>query len=410
MVKSERKNVLSIIPSRTFCQEPENTASEYKFPHVALNEDVIKTLTEGDPELIKRLKVIEFEYEVAKQEGARTPSRLTLEQWKELLRLPSLSGRKKYLTFLFKVEMTKINEKKKKEKEKIRREAEREASKAEPSETEEHIPYGLGKNTIMLKVYDNKMDYFNNYKMIRSYQFDQPVVYDLGFDQNMTAAEQKNTAKQLMLAFVACREHEQPLPMHFCNVNVKSGVFQQLLKLVPTLHLDEFPITLSPKSYLDVFPKEKLIYLTPHCRTEMTEFDPDSIYIVGGIVDKSDSTPLSLAKAKKDNIRMEKLPLDRYLSFAGGSGKSLTLNAMMSILLELRMHGNWQKALQFVPRRKLRRDDEEPNTNFKKYPQRNVSNFFTSSDRDVLFANVPSRANRTKSFEDGASNFNKRKQ
>lgn len=59
----------------------------------------------------------------------------------------------------------------------------------------------------------------------------------------------------------------------------------------------------------------------------MTEFDPDSVYIIGGIVDKKDSTPLTMAKAKREGIRMAKLPLDKYLRW-GSSGKSLTLNAM----------------------------------------------------------------------------------
>jgi ribonuclease P protein 1 len=50
---------------------------------------------------------------------------------------------------------------------------------------------------------------------------------------------------------------------------------------------------------------------------------------------------------------MAKLPLDRYLRFGGGSGKCLTLNQMISILLELKTHGDWDKALQAVPKRKL---------------------------------------------------------
>ena len=40
-------------------------------------------------------------------------------------------------------------------------------------------------------------------------------------------------------------------------------------------------------SYLDVFPRERLIYLSPDSDEEMVSFDHDAVYIIGGIVDLS---------------------------------------------------------------------------------------------------------------------------
>lgn len=50
---------------------------------------------------------------------------------------------------------------------------------------------------------------------------------------------------------------------------------------------------------------------------------------------------------------MQKLPLDRYLQWTGGSGKNLTLNQVTSILLDVRQTGDWKYALRHVPRRKI---------------------------------------------------------
>lgn len=50
---------------------------------------------------------------------------------------------------------------------------------------------------------------------------------------------------------------------------------------------------------------------------------------------------------------MAKLPLDRYLQWGDGSGKSLTLNQMISILLDIKNTGDWEYALRHVPRRKV---------------------------------------------------------
>lgn len=91
--------------------------------HVPLTEEVIQQLAKGDPEKVKQLKLIEFEYEVAKQEGLKVPSLLLLEHWKELLILPSHSGRKKYLSYLFKKEIHILKDKQEKEEWRVVREA-----------------------------------------------------------------------------------------------------------------------------------------------------------------------------------------------------------------------------------------------------------------------------------------------
>lgn len=46
-----------------------------------------------------------------------------------------------------------------------------------------------------------------------------------------------------------------------------------------------FPLNIHEDSYLNHFPKEKLVYLTPHCRNDLEEFNHDDIYIIGAMVD-----------------------------------------------------------------------------------------------------------------------------
>ncbi|CAD7015478.1 unnamed protein product [Ceratitis capitata] len=66
------------------------------------------------------------------------------------------------------------------------------------------------------------------------------------------------------------------------------------------------------------------------------------------MVDTVNNEPLSLAKAKRLGIRMARLPLDRYLQWGSGSGKSLTLNQMVNILLDLKTTKDWAQALKHV--------------------------------------------------------------
>jgi mitochondrial ribonuclease P protein 1 len=63
--------------------------------------------------------------------------------------------------------------------------------------------------------------------------------------------------------------------------------------------------------------------------------------------------PLSLAKAKRDGLKMAKLPLDRFLEWGPGSKKNLNINHMVQILLDLKLTGDWEYSLRHIPRRKL---------------------------------------------------------
>jgi tRNA (guanine9-N1)-methyltransferase len=65
--------------------------------------------------------------------------------------------------------------------------------------------------------------------------------------------------------------------------------------------------------YIDKFDKKRLIYLTPDSPNGMTYFDHDAIYILGGIYDDENKEPLTYEKAVRQNIRHEKLPLEKYL-------------------------------------------------------------------------------------------------
>lgn len=60
---------------------------------------------------------------------------------------------------------------------------------------------------------------------------------------------------------------------------------------------------------------------------------------------------------------MAKLPLDKYLHWGAGSGKSLTLNQMVSILNDVKLTEDWKYALRHVPKRKIMEHSSGENIN-----------------------------------------------
>uniref|UniRef100_W8CBV6 RNA (guanine-9-)-methyltransferase domain-containing protein 1 n=1 Tax=Ceratitis capitata TaxID=7213 RepID=W8CBV6_CERCA len=308
----------------------------------------------GEEERAKLLKVLQLEVDIAHQEGKRVPTleSITEENWLHILTLPSKSARFKYYGYLWQVEVKRQAKERKKEERAVQVLERKEELRKQREETD-HIIYGLGHTSFFLRIYDSTINNFQNNRLTRAMQFSPKIVLDCSYDQNMTRREALNAAKQLMLCFAENRAHDDPFDMHYCNVNLESVCSKALKRYIPTMLNPEFPMNVHEKCFTELFPKENLVYLTPHCRTDLEAYNPDSVYIIGAMVDTVNNEPLSLAKAKRLGIRMARLPLDRYLQWGSGSGKSLTLNQMVNILLDLKTTKDWAQALKHVPRRKL---------------------------------------------------------
>lgn len=117
-------------------------------------------------------------------------------------------------------------------------------------------------------------------------QFGSKIVMDCSYDEHMNQREAINAAKQLMLCFAENRMHDDPFDIHFCNVNLKRTTMQCLKRHIPTMLDPEFPMNVHEKCFTEIFPKKNLVYLTPHCRTDLTTYNHDDIYIIGAMVDK----------------------------------------------------------------------------------------------------------------------------
>lgn len=125
----------------------------------------------------------------------------------------------------------------------------------------------------------------SSYRLIRAMQFSPKVVLDCSYDDFMTRREAENAAKQLMLCFAENRSHDDPFDLHYCNVNMNTPCMKSLHRYIPTMLNTEFPMNVHQKCFTEIFPKENLVYLTPHCRTELLEYNHDDVYIVGAMVD-----------------------------------------------------------------------------------------------------------------------------
>lgn len=105
---------------------------------------------------------------------------------------------------------------------------------------------------------------------------------------------------------------------------------------------------------------KKIVYLTSDSSTTLDTLDDDTIYVIGGIVDRNRLRYATMDRAQKElnGVQTAKLPLTKYLlknsNSQMASTKVLTVNHVFDIMLKYKQHNNdWGRAFQDVlPRRK----------------------------------------------------------
>ncbi|KAB7498827.1 Mitochondrial ribonuclease P protein 1-like protein [Armadillidium nasatum] len=328
----ERKCVNSGVPNFSYESPPKDQLPE------SLNNGFN---SEEKMKLKKWIDMVRFE-------GGRVPNNISEEDFSELLSMENEFIKLKYLYFLFSKENSKMNDNARKERMK---EIKRQKQIEKHNRPKGHIEYGIWKNSIFSKITKHHSKSLLNYKLVNAMMFSQPLIIDLSFFHLMERREVSSLVEQLAISISQNRNNIEPFNLTLCNVDFDSKKYQQIYKFMPNVSKPNFPMNITTSSYIDIFPKEKLVYLTPNARDEMKEFDHEAIYIIGGYVNLREGDPITEAKAKRENIKSMKLPIERYhiMKKRGDLG----IHVMVNILLDLQRYGDFKKAFKNIPRRLL---------------------------------------------------------
>jgi len=226
-------------------------------------------------------------------------------------------------------------------------------------DNENQLVYGLWHNTVFSKIMKTSISRLQNHRLRRAALFGQQLVIDLAFDEYMKLYETRLLLKQLSIIYNYNKyKTTEPFDLHFTDCNPKSNSMREMSRYFPNYKSPQFMATFHTKSYLDVFPNQRLVYLTPHSDYVLKKFNDNDIYIIGGIIDKFSHEPITHLKAHKQGIRTARLPLDENVLWKTGS-KSLCLNHIVSILHDIKMTGDWRTVLRNnIPQRKQKNIEE----------------------------------------------------
>ena len=164
-----------------------------------------------------------------------------------------------------------------------------------------------------LQQYDQTvMNYQRNALFTQTLQFGPHIVFDCQWEGMLQHREVADTAEQFIyICGIKRFKKEDFIFPYFCNFK-RGGRFEQELKLRTAMtDLDQMKCIITESSYLDIFSRKNLVYLSPNS-PNIYIHNPNDVCVIGGLVDRSTTENLSYACAKEHGIRHARLPLKEY--------------------------------------------------------------------------------------------------
>lgn len=293
------KNSTGIFPAPVYflqkCYQTSSTRDVSNLIDINLNEDFdfesespysnfdFESISDGDAEKLRAFKVLQLEVDLMRQQGEKVPIHLNGKRWKDLLNTPS-ECRPKYLQNLWMIEM-KVKHEKEEAKKRYEVYLELKAKKKEAgpkrATTSSPIEYSLTGTSLFHRVYETTIHRFYHYKLLQAEWFGPKVIVDCSYESYMNPRNLNYCVKQMIAMWTENRENYNPYDIVFCNVDKEGTLWHKFFQRMSAIDDIDCPVHFTNKHYLDIFPRNKLVYLTPDSLETLHEFNPDDIYIIG---------------------------------------------------------------------------------------------------------------------------------
>jgi len=316
---------------------------------IEISEEMIVEAVGEDEEARKKINLYLMHVEFMRQNGEIVPYELRLKDLKEISGLRNQNQMKKHINFLNSNWFKKNKDTIRKRKTQMHH-PEKKNQKKEDMKTCEHLYYGLGANIIQLRLGEDHFRRYYNWQGIREFNIGTPLVVDFSYIKDLHSKRHVKGVinKEANLAIHHNRSSHAPFALHFTGVEPDLREKMEALQSITDENRVNMPVEITEKHQLDLFPKEKLVYLSPDSRNDLMRYNDDDIYVIGGIIDKGDDrAPLTLANAKKERIRHARFPMKKVI----GVSADLNVETCVAIMNDLKASQDWFYALRWVPAR-----------------------------------------------------------
>ena len=180
-------------------------------------------------------------------------------------------------------------------------------------ENNNEITNYLSHSSFLNHLSSNDVQTIRRNKIFASIRNDAPhIVFDFRYESlhtrdHLFASLSKQFNEVISVNKNAC----EPFQVNFCNYN-SDGHFHK--KYGQNLGIDENLIFETKSSYTDIFPSEKMVYLSRDAKKPMEKFDPNKVYIIGSLTGMNHNEVhrfASFNQATRDCIECQRLPLEK---------------------------------------------------------------------------------------------------
>lgn len=179
------------------------------------------------------------------------------------------------------------------------------------------------------------------------------ICIDMGLANLMNSKEIDRLAGQIRRVYGSNRQAARPLHLTFANLETAGAIYKACQN--KNDGFAHYRVNMTNSSHLEIFPPEKIIYLTPDSDSVLMSLEDDRVYVLGGLVDESPNKNHTLRLAEHQGLATARLPIDEYLQQAnmGSFNKILSINQIFDILLTFYETKDWAVALLAgIPKRK----------------------------------------------------------
>ncbi|KAK8797422.1 hypothetical protein WA158_004630 [Blastocystis sp. Blastoise] len=197
---------------------------------------------------------------------------------------------------------------------------------------------------ILLKMKEEKEQ--KHKELVDSLEHGQRICIDIQFADTMSPFEKNSLIKQISLCHRANRNSTNHISLNVC------GLIPEEDETLSKSGGKSWIVNYHKESIEKVFSPTEMLYMSPDGPNILEKVDPNKVYIIGGIVDRTVNKNLSLTRATSLSIPAYRLPIKEYIPEC--TKPVLNINTMIEIFLDYLQIPDWKLCLQkCIPKRKL---------------------------------------------------------
>ncbi|XP_071587912.1 tRNA methyltransferase 10 homolog B [Heliangelus exortis] len=171
---------------------------------------------------------------------------------------------------------------------------------------------------------------------------------DLGVADRMSQKETSRLASQIRRLYGANRKAQKPFWLCLTEFVEGSLIYEECFRMNDGF--SNYLMDMTPESFLDLFPLDAIVYLTPDSENVLEDIDPNKVYILGGLVDESIHKKLTLQRAHEQSLQTARLPIREYMvktiSTKNYHSETLAINQVFDVLSTYYETRSWPAALK----------------------------------------------------------------